>query len=225
MEDISAAQALANFAQLHAGIIIQSTSATVVTYAGDLYNVIGSTDDPKIDGASWKQLLIDKGIGTGANDHCYVTSPLPAPTEKTTHPEFNVGGHMTINSDGSVPAGGTCYLMPLCKWHNSASRTMAFSHSLTTILKLSGYMQAELAATFLARMPSSAPYTLVGVNGSNVFTADVDGLDTVSAWKGQQDASIGGSFPEHYILFRQIREGDKVSYIIEDTRLPDVAAK
>lgn len=224
MEDISVAQALADFAQRHSGVIIESTSATVVIYTGDLYNVVGSTPDPKINGVTWKQLLINNGIGTNSNDHCYATLPLP--TGSSSHPNFSVGGHMTPNSDGSVPTGGSCYLMPLCYWHNSTSNNgVPFPHSPDTMLQLSGYMQSDLAATFVARMPSAAPYTLVGAHDGNVFTADVAGPDVASSWVGQKDAATGGAFPEHYILFRQIREKGLIKYVIEDARVPDPASK
>ncbi|MGN7293138.1 hypothetical protein [Rhizobium sp. SAFR-030] len=216
MLDRSAADALMEFAQRYGNIRLQSTSATVVTYAGTLYNVDGSTYDPKIGGVTWKQLLVNSGI----NGNCYVTAPLP--TVASSHPGFDVGGHMTTNSHGKVVTGQSCYLMPLCSWHNSTSRNhQAFSHTQTRMLELSGYMQAEPAATFLARMPTDAAYTLVGADGPQLFTADLAEPHVDALWGDSRDAVEGGTFPEYYLLFRQIREDGVISYVIDSSRLPE----
>jgi hypothetical protein len=74
-------QALKNFATRYQGIGLFSTGFSVVYYEGVIYNVEGSTDDPDIDGDSWKELLIRNGI----DGNCYVTAPLPD-REGTSHP-------------------------------------------------------------------------------------------------------------------------------------------
>lgn len=137
---------------------ITSTGAKVVSVKWDLYNVKGSSADPKIPGySSWKALLIDYGIP--ASSDCYVANETPS---GNTHPDFSVGGHMTLRSDGSVTYGGTCYLMPECDWHNNKARDgTAFSHAETDMLELSGYMQEELEATFRLRIPSSDDFGLL----------------------------------------------------------------
>src|SRR5690606_12242697 len=133
METLELVSALVNFLKQAGDQVIESTSAKVTTYSGVLYNVEGSTSDPKIGKKGWKELLIAEGI-SGPN--CYVTNPNPS----GTHPDFSVGGHMTVNPDGSVPTGGTCYLMPLCWFHNNASKDgIAYSHTQTSMLLLSGY--------------------------------------------------------------------------------------
>ncbi|KPF46227.1 hypothetical protein [Rhizobium sp. AAP43] len=215
MNEQIAAQALADFVSRYSGIHIESTSATPVNYSGVLYNVDGSTPDPKIDGATWKQLLINYGI----NSTCYVTSPLPGGS--TSHPQFSVGGHMTANADGSVPTGGSCYLMPLCYWHNSTSNNgVAFQHTNTYMLQLSGYMQGELAATFLARMPGDAPLRIVGADGNQLTIQPVDGPG-LSAMKtpGMTDEPQL-ALPPHYIVFRQVEEAGRMRYVIEEVALP-----
>ena len=68
---------------------------------------------------------------------------------------------MTTNADGSVPVGGECYLMPLCSWHNHYTRTDRFEHSETRMLKLTGYMESEIFATFSLRLPSPQPFALL----------------------------------------------------------------
>lgn len=135
-----------------------STGFEVVDFAGDLYNVRGSTGDPiPGDADSWKDLLEDEADLTGAE--CYVTN-VTAPGE-SSHPEFRVGGHMTPNEDGNVPEGGDCYLMPLCSWHNHHTREERFEHSEIRMLRLTGYMQDELFATFALRLPSPSPFALL----------------------------------------------------------------
>ncbi|MCL7986634.1 hypothetical protein M8998_01645 [Sphingobacterium sp. lm-10] len=145
--------------ELEAGRI-QSTGATVVDFAGVLYNVDGSSDDPKRipdhNGENWKPLLVAFGI-----DHdCYVTNAVPAPG--ASHPAGWLGGHMTTNANGQVANGGTCYLMPLCSWHNSTSRNgVAFAHTETRMLELTGYNLGELPVTFALRLPSEMPFAVL----------------------------------------------------------------
>lgn len=215
MNENIAAQALAEFVDRYSGIHIESTSATPVTYSGVLYNVVGSTPDPKINGVTWKQLLINYGI----NSNCYVTHPLPGGA--TSHPQFSVGGHMTVNSDGAVSTGGACYLMPLCYWHNSTSNNgVAFQHSNTYMLQLSGYMQGELAATFLARLPGDAPLRIVGADGGllSIQPADDAVLSAMKTAAKAKEEHI--SLPPHYIVFRQIKEADRIRYVIDQSVLP-----
>ena len=203
-------QALRDFASRYHGIGLFSTGATALDYDGVLYNVEGSTGDPDIDGANWKKLLITKGI----DGDCYVTDPLPD-RDGTSHPGFNVGGHMTPNANGRVPLGGTCYLMPLCKWHNSTRRDgTAFAHEKTRMLKLSGYMEGDLAATFAAREIGDAPYRLVSVEGDGVVarTLDQPPLHLFNA---------GFAPPASYLVFRRVEKDGVVGFKIEEARFPD----
>jgi hypothetical protein len=115
-----------------------STGATLVDFTGVLYNVSGSTKDPKAvrdhKGAAWKKLLMEKSPAF-AEAPCYVTHP-PA-NQNSSHPDFSVGGHMTPNKSGKVEQGGVTYLMPLCKWHNSTSKNgIPFKHIRTKMLRL-----------------------------------------------------------------------------------------
>ncbi|MBA4491786.1 hypothetical protein [Paracoccus sp. S1E-3] len=103
----SITSALAGFADRHAGAILPSTAATLVDQAGPLYNVTGSSRDPDIDGQSWKRLLIVRGIDAGAP--CYVARP---PAGGSSHPGFDLGGHMTPDPGGRAARGGTSYLCP-----------------------------------------------------------------------------------------------------------------
>jgi hypothetical protein len=68
---------------------------------------------------------------------------------------------MTINKDGSVE-NKTCYLRPLCNWHNSKSLD---EHPFTVpqhdILELTGYMMGELAATFCLRLSRNDPFAVL----------------------------------------------------------------
>lgn len=211
-----AVQALTEFHQRYQGIHLQSTSATVTTYDGDLYNVTGSTTDPKIDNKSWKRLLTDNGI----NANCYVTAPLPG-QRGTSHPGFNVGGHVTSDSDGEVETGETCYLMPMCFWHNSTARDgTAFSHpAASNVLELSGYMQPEPAATFIARMPGAEPYALVGVEGEELVAQKIGAAEVQALRAGVKLMSGGKATPDYYLLFRQIEEDGVTRYVIEEAKL------
>lgn len=150
------------FVQRYAGIGLFSTGAKLVDYAKDLYNVSGSTDDPKevaeYKGMAWKKLLVR--LAGLADANCYVTNEIP--DQQSNHPAFAVGGHMTPNSDGIVDVGKVSYLMPLCKWHNSTGRDgVAFEHAEIRMLQLKGFMEGDSAVTFAARLPSDMPYSLL----------------------------------------------------------------
>lgn len=206
-------QAFKNFAARYQGSKLFSTGFKVVNYEGVIYNVEGSTDDPDIDGDSWKELLIKNGI----NGDCYVTSPLPD-QDGTSHPGFNVGGHMTPNDDGHVVNGGTCFLMPLCKWHNSTHRDgTPFEHEETKMLELSGYMEGDIAFTFAARLPGDAIYRLVTLEGDALAARPIDALKLhLFDARGATPAP-----PPNYILFRQVEEEGAVRFVIEDARFQD----
>jgi hypothetical protein len=215
MNENIAAQALADFVSRYSGIHIESTSATPVNYSGVLYNVVGSNKDPEIKNEGWKQLLISNGI----NSNCYVSHPLPG--AGTTHPQFSVGGHMTVNSNGSVPTGGSCYLMPLCYWHNNSARNgVAFQHTNTYMLQLSGYMQGELAATFLARGAGDAPLRIVGAEGDEMTIQPADR----AVFNAMKTAAVTDetqlSLPPHYIVFRQVEDAGHIRYVIDEVSLP-----
>ena len=138
---------IVRFLQHHMNVIIYSTSAEKINLEADIYNVKKSTNDPEIDDKNWKELLIHYGI----NRPCYVTNQK-APTT-SSHNGFDVGGHMTTNTNGIVKTGGISYLMPLCKWHNHPARNNKnFEHDETEMLLLRGFMQGDTALTFLWRM-------------------------------------------------------------------------
>lgn len=145
---------MVGFVSKHRKLGLFSTNATVVDVLGVVYNVKGSTHDPKIGGKSWKQLLISYGI-----DHdCYVTNQNP-PTG-TSHSNFSVGGHVTDNSGGIVADGDITYLMPLCYWHNSTKRDgKKFTHTEIKMLELEGFMQGDTSATFMARLSDKSKMT------------------------------------------------------------------
>ena len=208
-QDIATEQ-LKQFVARYGDMKIQSTSAKVVYYAGDLYNVDGSSDDPEIDKKKWKALLQDYSI----SGNCYANTPVPE--GRTSHPGFNVGGHVTPNADGDVPIGGDCYLMPLCSWHNNKARDgQAFEHTQTKMLELSGYMQGEPAATFLARMSGETPLSLVFLGEEGLSYRNI--LDAPGA-VAKALACVDGPSGAPFLLFRQHSEGDVVTYTVEDAR-------
>ncbi len=153
------------FIRRYAGAELLSTSAELVDFSDDLYNVTGSTEDLRAveghRGVSWKGLL--SRFGDFASASCYVTSP--GPEEPSSHPQFAVGGHMTPNRSGRVVAGGISYLMPLCKWHNSTARDgVAFEHGETRMLMLMGFMEGDTAVTFALRLPGDDARSLLYID-------------------------------------------------------------
>lgn len=195
---------------------IESTGATTVNYTGGLYNVDGSSGDPKkvpgYLGKSWKDLLIAKGI----NGNCYVTNANPQPG--TSHPGFDVGGHMTINASGEV-LDQTCYLMPLCSWHNNKARDgVLFTHKNTAMLHLSGYNQAELAVTFMLRLPSNEPFAFLYDTGEGWTYEDLPDAHANNL-TAEVLPRIGKGREVHYVLIERVWT-DRLMHFVRDTHLP-----
>lgn len=105
------------FFREHMNGIIYSTHAKPIDLSVDVYNVKGSSDDPKLS-ASWKALLEEYEI----YGPCYVTNQKPDKPDTSHDKGTWLGGHMALTKDGLVEPGGITYLMPLCAWHNSKSR-------------------------------------------------------------------------------------------------------
>ena len=194
-----------------------STQAKIVTYTDPLYNVIGSSGDPKIPGyPSWTYLLQQFGIGVGTNDHCYVDPQTP----DHTHPAFLVGGHMTPNKDGSVPSTDICYLMPLCKWHNGKGNNhVAFPHSLTQILELYGYMTSETAATFLARLSGQVPAALIFAEEQGLKFQTLSDEDFSRIKSGSVVDALGSGVADRHIVLRRREDRDGVYYTVDQVQL------
>ncbi len=215
MSDNSETHAIMNFVRSVGTDGLESTGAEAVDYSGVLYNVSGSTNDPthvpNHHGKTWRQLLIDFGIN--ANAQCYVTN-YPAPNG-SSHPNFSVGGHMTTNPQGHVAINGFCYLMPLCFWHNSTSNNgKPFSHQLTAMLKLTGYMKGELALTFQVRLPSSEPFALLFSKDGAWNYRDVSQSEAESFVS--EPSAIGA---DHYVLIERVR-GEQTLHYIRNHNLP-----
>ena len=123
---------------------------------------------------------------------------------------------MTPDAEGDVPIGGDCYLMPLCSWHNNKARDrQVFEHTQTKMLELSGYMQGEAAATFLARMPGETPLSLVFLGDEGLSYRNIeDGPGAVAKALACVDGPSGAPF----LLLRQHSDGDVVTYTVEDAR-------
>lgn len=214
MTDIQGIYPVAEFVKSLNEPGLLSTSCQVVSYNGKLYNVNGSTRDPKM-GESWKQLLINYGI----NRNCYVTSP---PAGGKSHPQFDVGGHMTPNQDGSVPDGGQCYMMPLCHGHNAKSMDgKAFSHTETKILKLSGYMQGELAATFQLRLPSTDPYAVLYYADGDWKYKNLSEEQAADLRANVFDKIGGGQVIEHYALVKRVQKDSQTLHNLQSFKLPE----
>lgn len=214
------AERLARFAERFQSLRVTSTAAAIVSYSGALYNVDDSTGDPLIDGLKWKQLLItlsSKSTGCKIVQSCYADTPVA--TTGSSHNAFSVGGHMTPNSSGVVAKGGSCYLMPLCSWHNSKARDgQAFGHANTCMLMLSGYMQSEPFATFMARMDGAAPAAIVyaGEEGLESRPLEHPGHAAVKAL-GLAGAGAD-RLPESFVILHRAEEDGETFYRIADSR-------
>lgn len=215
MNAVTPSEMLAGFVERFGDAGILSTNATRVNFTGDLYNVDGSSPDPKIDGESWKGLLLSYGI----DSDCYVKNETPT---GNSHPNFSVGGHMTPNSDGKVAIGDDTYLMPLCSWHNSKARDgVAFEHSKTLMLKLSGFLESEVAATFLARLPSEERHSIVFTdNDDHLKTVDLSEEQAAEAASGKLLVEALGCQPASYVLLERVERYDRSAYLVKTSSTP-----
>lgn len=197
-------QQLVQFCATYNDMLLDSTSCEVVTFEGILYNVKGSSDDPRF-GGSWKQLLMKHGIGGS----CYVSAPLPKAGE-SHHPDFAVGGHMTPNPRGRVETGGICYLMPLCHWHNSTARDgTPFQHQNTHMLMLHGYMKGEFFGSFISRLNDGSAGTLISLHGDSLVVTKLDDRQI-----GTLESRDRERLQTPELLFRRVNDQDRVRFHI-----------
>lgn len=192
-----------------------STDQKVINYTGSLYNVSGSTEDPKevygYENKTWKYILnISAGLGDAG---CYVTNVNPS--GETSHPEFSVGGHMTENMNGKVIYGADSYLMPLCSWHNNPARNgIAFEHQETKMILLSGYMQGEPAITFMMRNRNSSqqPFSLL-------FLDENSGIWKLRNISSKEALKIGQGETKHHLLLERPNFNNNLN-VIKEVNLP-----
>lgn len=218
MSPQSEARKVKAFIRANLGKKLFSTGARIVHVKDVLYNITGSTDDPKevrdYEGQNWKSLLILKADLGDAR--CYVTN-VPAPPV-SDHDNFSVGGHMTTNPDGEVAVGGVSYLMPLCKWHNSTARNGdAYTHDESKMLRLTGFMEGETPATFMMRMPSDKSHVLLYFDQlSDSWKYNHVDSEQALAPKARLFSSMGGlATPKEFALFEKRGDG----FFIADSNL------
>lgn len=204
---------LAKFSDQYGNTELYSTGFQVVNYSGPLYNVDGSSPDPKLQGESWKGLLLSNGI----NSPCYVANDTPS---GNSHPNFSVGGHMTPNPDGQVEIGADSYLIPLCSWHNSKARDgVPFELTRTLMLKLSGFLQSEIAATFMARLPSEKRHSIIYTGGDELRCADLSEPEANSAASGEVSDDVLSCTPKAFVLLERVQRGTESRYLIKTSHL------
>ena len=214
MNDLASSTNLAKLIDQWGTVGIKSTGASLVNYSGVLYNVDGSSTDPQIDGNSWKRLLLSHGI----DEPCYVANQTPA---GNSHPDFNVGGHMTPKADGFVEVGTDSYLMPLCSWHNSKARDgVAFQHDKTLVLKLSGFMQSEIAASFMARLPSEESFAIVYSSGGRWENANLTAQQAAAVEAGNLPSVLKLKEPSPYVLLERKERENQSRYFVRKSDLP-----
>lgn len=220
--EIPGMQIVLDFIKRHQEHGVGSTGASVVTINSTLYNVDGSSYDPKRipghENESWKNLLIAYGIA--ATSACYATTPN-APTG-SSHADFSVGGHVTTNANGTPLPNRICYLMPLCSWHNNSARDgQAFAHTQNRMLQLTGYMQGELAATFQLRLPSKNPYAILYYSEKEECWKHKD-LTEGEAMNLKADfiPKITSGGEANYVLFERVGHGADTLHHIREVNLP-----
>jgi hypothetical protein len=139
----------------------------------------------------------------GIHGGCYVTAPLPGTGKGPSHPDGWLGGHMTAHQDGSVHSN-TCYLMPLCSWHNSKSNDeKPFTVPQHDILELGGYMTGELAVTFCLRLPTNDRFAVLYSSDTGWAYKNFAQKEDVAAFltKFKNEPST-----EYYLLERHFEE-------------------
>ena len=127
---------------------------------------------------------------------------------------------MTPNADGQVEIGADSYLMPLCSWHNHKNRDgVAFELNASRMLRLSGFLQSEIAATFLARLPSEERHSIVYASASTWKAANLT--------EDLADKATTGDLPDEvlqcqlgdYVLLERNDYAGEQSYVIKKAEL------
>ena len=124
---------------------------------------------------------------------------------------------MTTDPQNHV-VDGTCFLVPLCKWHNNNYDTQPFTMRSKSMVILYGYMQADTAATFLARLGGGAPFAMVYLSDEgprHLYLAEPPASTTGALLpSGVSSAGVPG---DHVLLRREVRDG-RLVYLIENAQ-------
>jgi hypothetical protein len=102
---------------------VNSTYVGTVTWSlnATFANVIGSTDDPKVDGLSWITLWADKCNGGSGTDTCSSHNYYSVNSDWKCQTSDFVGGHVITGTTAkSMSKGSTVYIFPICKRHNGS---------------------------------------------------------------------------------------------------------
>ena len=178
---------------------------------GSLFNVIGSSDDPKINGKSWKQLFLKYFPDA---DECYVKESDPL-VSGTTHPEFTLGGHVCTGSSREIGPTEVCYLMPLCSAHNNSNKYEFTSYDIP-ILELKGYMTDEPAFTFIARMENALPFSIVFAQGMEWYHKNISEEVMSKILETNQLEALGFGELERYAILRRDNSYNGISIYSEN---------
>ena len=204
---------LTTFVDRWTNVELYSTGAQLVNFSGPLYNVDGSSSDPNVNNESWKGLLLSHGIDAP----CYVSNETPS---GNSHPSFSVGGHMTTDAEGQVETGDDTYLMPLCSWHNSKARDgVAFHLERTLMLKLSGFMQSEIPATFMARLPSEKRHSIVYTAGDSIRYANLSEPEADAARNRCLSEDVLSCKPKEFVLLERIQQDEITRYRVKSSSI------
>jgi hypothetical protein len=116
----------------------ESTFGGVVTmdYGQNFANVIGSTNDPRINGLSWIQLWTNSvrlGYPTVCTSQGYNNFPCS---------NYLVGGHVIIGNQARIVAAGSndVYIYPICSPHNNNDGVSMAALMYTKDVWLKNYM-------------------------------------------------------------------------------------
>lgn len=146
-----------------------------------------------------------------------MTNPTP---DGNTHPQFNVGGHMTPDPEGYVAYGADSYLMPLCSWHNQKNRDgVDFKLRNSLVLRLSGYMMGEVAASFTARLPAKERFAIINTDDDEIKSINLSDKDEKNVEKGRLRESGLRYDPEKFVLIERIHQDTDYRYFLRDTEL------
>jgi len=102
---------------------VNSTYVGTVTWAANttFANVIGSTDDPKVDGMSWISLWSDKCNDGAGCAKCSSFNFFSKDSDWKCQTDDFVGGHVITGTTAkSMSKGSTVYIFPICKRHNGS---------------------------------------------------------------------------------------------------------
>ncbi len=87
------------------------------------------------------------------------------------------------------------------------------------MLKLSGFMEGELAATFMARLPSERCHAIVYTGSDELMCKDLSEPEAEAAKNGRLSEDVLSTPLGDFILMERVDRNGQLRYVVRSTSL------